>query len=210
MVHPPQPRAERETVTLRDGTQVIIRGIRPDDAPRLQDLFHRLSPESIYFRFLGRPKDLPLAQAERLANVDCEQCMAFVATHGRDDVRDIVAVARYAQVAGRPGLAEAGVVVEDQYQGRGLGTLLLKRLTAYAREHGVQAFYASVHPANNQILRFIQRSGLPTESRLEAGVWEMHVYLDRGGEKESDAGHPDGGHSAAGHLDAAQDGVGEV
>jgi len=189
MTHVPPPRPEQETVTLRDGTEVVIRAIRPDDAPRLQDLFHRLSPESVYFRFLGRPKDLPLAQAQRLANVDCVLCMAFVATHGRDDVRDIIGVARYAHVEGRPGLAEAGIVVEDRYQGRGLGTMLLKRLIAYAREHGVQALYASVHPANDQILRFIQRSSLPTESRLEAGVWEMHVYLDQDAQEGLEAGH---------------------
>jgi RimJ/RimL family protein N-acetyltransferase len=173
-----EARLHRETVTLRDDTEVIVRPILPEDAPRLQNLFSRLSPESIYFRFLGRPKDLPRAQAERLVNVDYEKRMAFVATCGTDDVRDIIAVARYAEVEGSPGLAEAGVVVEDRYQKRGLGTILLSRLTQYAREQGVQAFYASVHPANNRILRFIQRSGLPSESRLESGVWEMHVSLE--------------------------------
>jgi len=69
-----------ETVALRDGTTVTIRPIRPDDARGLQALFDRLSPESIAFRFLGQPKELPYEQARQLANVDYQKRMALVAT----------------------------------------------------------------------------------------------------------------------------------
>jgi len=164
-----------ETVTLRDGTEVSIRAIVPEDAPLLQELVRRLSPESIFLRFLTRLKELGQTQAERLANVDYQSQMALVATLGRD----IIGVARYALSTDQgPGMAEAAVVVQDEYQNQGLGTLLLMRLSGFARDHGVEAFVASIHPSNERIMRFIRKSGMRTESRIAAGLWEIRVYLE--------------------------------
>ena len=168
-----------EAVTLRDGTTVTIRPIRPDDARRLQELFARLSPESISLRFLGQPRELPYEQAEQLANVDYRTRMALVATREQGDEEHVIAVARYAvNPATGPDLAEAAIVVEDEYQHRGLGTHLLKRLVAYARTHGIHAFMATVRHDNVQIMRFVRHSGLPAESKLEAGAWEIMVKLE--------------------------------
>ena len=168
-----------EAVALRDGTTVTIRPIRPDDARRLQELFARLSPESISLRFLGQPRELPYEQAEQLANVDYRTRMALVATREQGDEEHVIAVARYAvNPAAGPDLAEAAIVVEDEYQHRGLGTLLLKRLVAYARTHGIHAFMATVRHDNVQIMRFVRHSGLPAESKLEAGTWEIIVQLE--------------------------------
>jgi len=169
---------KHETATLRDGTTVTIRPIRPDDAPRLQALFYRLSPESIALRFLGHPKELPYEQAQQLANVDYQTRMALVATREEDSEEHIIAVARYAADSAQPDLAEAAIVVEDEYQKQGLGTLLLIRLVAYARTHGIRDFMATVHHDNAQIMRFIRRSGLPSQSKLAAGVWEIVVKLE--------------------------------
>jgi RimJ/RimL family protein N-acetyltransferase len=174
-----------DTVTLRDDTTVTIRPIRPDDAPRLQALFHRLSPESIALRFLGHPKELPYEQARQFATVDYQKRMALVATREQDGEEHIIAVARYAvDPAADPDLAEAAIVVEDKYQKRGLGTLLLTRLVAYAQAHGIRAFRATIRQDNAQIMRFIQRSRLPTESKLEAGAWDILVKLESKRQKD--------------------------
>ncbi|MBN1657535.1 MAG: GNAT family N-acetyltransferase [Anaerolineae bacterium] len=163
-----------ETVTLHDGTEVIIRPIRPDDAPRLQSTFHRLSPETIFYRFLGQPKNLADEQAHRLANVDYDSHMAFVAMIGDD----VIGVARYAEPNwGEDGVAEAGVIVEDAYQSKGLGTMLLKRLTDYGKAHGIHTFAATIHHSNVKILRFLRHSGLPVERRLDGGLWEVKVRI---------------------------------
>jgi GNAT superfamily N-acetyltransferase len=168
-----------ESVTLRDGTTVTIRPIRPDDAPRLQALFARLSPESIFSRFLEICKELPYRQAERLANVDYQTQMALVATREQCGEEHIVAVAHYWVIpAGEPYLAEPAIVVEDRYQSRGLGTLLLKRLAAYARAHGIRTFLATFHHNNARIIRIIRRSGLPTKSKVELGICEIQVKLE--------------------------------
>jgi acetyltransferase len=170
--YPPMPQA----VKLLDGTMVTVRPISPDDAPRLQALFGRLSPSTVYLRFLEYRKELTHEQAARLASVDYQKQMALVATREEED---IIAVARYAVTQpGAPYHAEVAIVVEDQYQGRGLGALLLRWLLAYARMHDVRTIHATVHPNNTQILRFIEHSGLPAEKRLEAGAWDIQVKLE--------------------------------
>lgn len=166
-----------ESVTLRDGTRAVIRAIQADDAPRLQALHARLSPESVYLRFLEQLKVLPAHEAQRLASVDYQTRMALVAVR-EDDLEQIIGVARYAVAdSARPDAAEAAIVVEDAFQGRGLGTILVDRLVKYAQAHGIRAFLASVHHSNSEILRFIQRSGLPVEKRLDTGVWEIRIKL---------------------------------
>lgn len=169
-----------ETVTLRDGTEVELRPIRLDDAERLQGLFSRLSAESIYLRFLERRKELPLDQAIRFATVNYDTTMAIVAVHqeGSDEPK-IIGVARYGVEPGqKERVAEAAVVVEDAFQNRGLGTLLLQRLLGYAREQGMQALQATVHQNNAKILHFIQKGGLPTERRFSSGAWEVKVTVN--------------------------------
>jgi acetyltransferase len=169
-----------EVISLRDGMQVIIRPVRPDDAPGLQALFNRLSPRSIYHRFLGFRKALPDQEAKRLAEVDYQAKMALVATYDKHGRENIIGVARYDALSStEPSVAEASVVVEDHYQGRGLCTHLLKRLKVYAQTHDIRAFRALVHNDNTQIMRLIQYSGLPVERMtIEQGVWDIQVNLE--------------------------------
>ncbi|HEX7972853.1 MAG TPA: GNAT family N-acetyltransferase [Anaerolineales bacterium] len=168
-----------ETVTLRDGLQVILRPIRPDDAPRLQEGFNRLSQRSVYLRFLESFRQLPDEQAENFARLDYANRMALVVEIQEHSEPHLIGVARYALIGpDAPGLAESAVVVVDEFQGKGLGTLLLDRLVKHARTHGVYAFTATVHISNTQIMRFIKKSGLRSEKKmLEPGVWEIHIYL---------------------------------
>lgn len=169
-----------ETVRLQDGRTVLLRPIRPDDAPRLQEGFARLSPESIYLRFLEAASGLSDAQARHLATVDYQERMAMVGSVQEDGQERLVAVARYGLLAGgEPGLAEAAIVVRDDYQGQGLGKILIKRLLQYGRRHGVKTLVATVHSSNARILRFITKSGLPFEKKmLEPGVWEYRIRLE--------------------------------
>lgn len=177
---PTYPLEYVETVTLRDGLQVILRPILPEDAPRLQEGFDRLSQRSVYLRFLESFRHLPDELAENFARLDYANRMAFVAEIREHSEPHIIGVARYALIGqAAPGMAESAIVVVDEFQGRGLGTLLLDRLVKYARTHGVDAFTATVHMTNAQILRFIKKSNLQTEKKmLEPGVWEIHIYLN--------------------------------
>lgn len=171
-----------EQVVLPDGTPVIIRPIRPEDAPKLQVAFKRLSIQSVYYRFLQVFTQLTDQQAYEFANLDYYQRMALVAEIREDGASNLIGVARYVILPGdEPGLAESAVVVIDEYQKRGLGSLLLQRLVRYACSHGVRTFLATVHVSNAQIMRFIQRSGFPADKKMiEPGVWEIRVRLQDG------------------------------
>lgn len=177
----PDPSAFLEEHELRDGTKIIVRPIRPSDADELRALFKRLSPDSIYLRFLEARKDLTIEQARQFATVDYDDDMAIVASlHHPEDSGDIIGVARYSVLPGAERrVAETAIVVEDAYQNRGLGTLLLLRLVQYATNHGVDSLRASVHQSNAHILYFIKKSGLETTRKLEeGGVWEITVDLE--------------------------------
>lgn len=165
--------------TLEDGTRVVIRPIRPDDAPRLQEGFTHLSAESIYYRFLDSTNQLSDEQARRLSTLDYLTHMALVASVSEEGQERLVGVARYALVgAETPAAAETAVIVRDDYHGRGLGTLLYVRLIDYARQHGVQTLVATIHQSNSRIMQFIRRSGLPFDREmLEPGTLLVKIHI---------------------------------
>jgi acetyltransferase len=168
-----------EQATLRDGLSVLIRPIRPDDADDLQAGFRRLSPESIYLRFLGTMNELSDNMAQQLATLDYHSRMAFVATVPIAGKEILIGVARYGLVgAAEPGMAECAIVVGDEYQGRGLGQRMLDQLIRYARAHGVTGLLATIHSTNTRIKRFIERSGFEADRKMtEPGVWEVRLKI---------------------------------
>jgi acetyltransferase len=167
------------SATLENGAVVTVRPIRPDDAPRLQEGFSHLSAESIYYRFLDTTKQITDEQARRLSDLDYINQMALVATIFEAGEERLIGVARYALVGPQmPGGAETAVIVRDDYQGHGLGTLLYVRLIEYARQHGVQTLIAAIHQSNAGIMKFIRRSGLPFEREmLEPGTMLVKIHL---------------------------------
>ncbi|MFN8499007.1 MAG: GNAT family N-acetyltransferase [Anaerolineae bacterium] len=161
-------------IALPDGTRLSVRAIAPDDAPRLQAFVARLSPQTLFLRTLVPMKTLSEKDAQRLASVDYRRRMALIAAN---DAGEIVGVARYAVPSGGAGdSAEIAIVVEDAYQGRTLGTLLLKELAAYARGQGIAAFTAAVSSENARVRYLIARSGLPAEIH-DAGYGEQEVRI---------------------------------
>ena len=169
-----------ETVTLKDGTQVIIRPIHPDDAEDLQATFQRLSMESIYLRFLSFKKVLADEEAHYLATVDYISRMAFVAIYKENGHEIVVGVSRYALLdQDDPEMAESAVVVTDEYQGRGLGKQLLRRLVNYARARGIHYLRGNMQIGNNRMLGLVKRSGLPHQTRYVDGIWEVNIDISQ-------------------------------
>lgn len=170
-----------ERVALKDGSKIMIRAIRPDDAPRLQVFHTRLSDESILFRFLGHPQVLSDEQARTLANVDYHNTMALVATVAAKDDTRVIGVARYARIpAGAPGRAEAAIIVEDAFQKRGVGAILSNRLIAYASQRGIHTLVSFIFSENIQVLRLLRHIGLKFDVVGRDGdLMEIHVTLPR-------------------------------
>jgi CBS domain-containing protein/GNAT superfamily N-acetyltransferase len=169
--------AGRETIILNNETEVAIRPIRPDDAPRLQDSFVRMSAQTIYDRFLGFRKGLPDPDARYLTNLDYERHMALVATIDLDGEDTIIGVARYHVLDDDPDCAEFAIVIADSFQRQGLGSWLMKRLLEYAQQRGLRSLLGLTHLHNNRLLRFVQRSGLPVTHRFQDGLREVKIAL---------------------------------
>lgn len=150
--------ADAVNATLRDGRRVTIRPIRRDDVARNIAFLDSLSPPSKHFLFLGGISRLSDAELERLCDPDYAHDMAFVALATDANApggQRQVGVCRYAGADDTTG-AEISVAVADDWQHRGLGKLLLRRLIDYARTHGVRRLY-SMDSAANEAMRHLAR-----------------------------------------------------
>jgi RimJ/RimL family protein N-acetyltransferase len=146
-----------EEVRLREGSNVEIRPIAPEDKPVLAAGFEALSPESRYLRFLGTKKRLTTSDLAFLTEVDHTDHEALLAIEPGSG--EGVGVARYVRDPDDRGAAEAAVTVVDAWQGRGLGTELLRRLVVRAREEGVERFTAELFTDNRDMLDLFRSTG---------------------------------------------------
>ena len=163
-------------VELRDGTTAHLRPIRPDDADRLRAGLRLLSPRSRYQRFLAPVDHLTEGQVRYLTEVDHRDHVAWVALDA--DAPDLpgIGVARYVRLRDEPTVAEAAVTVIDDYQGRGLGTLLLAVLARTALDRGIATFRNYVLPGNAELLELAEQLGAEVTDTGD-GVWLVDVPL---------------------------------
>jgi GNAT superfamily N-acetyltransferase len=165
--------ARAEPFRLRDGREMIIRRIGPDDAPRLVAFHRTLSARTRRFRFFSPMRELSPEFATRLANVDFVSRAAFLAVFAEDGAMG--AVARYERDA--PLSAEVAFVVHDSLQGQGLGTELLQHLAVLARSHAFETFTAVVLSDNIDMLDVFRHSGFPLRAVLEGDVTRVTMDI---------------------------------
>ncbi|HKQ61230.1 MAG TPA: GNAT family N-acetyltransferase [Candidatus Polarisedimenticolaceae bacterium] len=170
------PWAEARRESLRGGEPVIVRPVRLSDEEPLRDLFYRLSDESTYRRFMAYRKRHPHEEMQRLVDLDYEQSMALVVCTQEDGVESILAMSRY-DVDPATRLADVAFVVRDAWQGRGIGTLLLRRMSEIARDRGLPGFTADVLSTNHPMLSVFQKSGLQLQVEQARGVAHLVAHL---------------------------------
>jgi GNAT superfamily N-acetyltransferase len=144
---------------LRDGSRVLVRPIRPEDKQALREGFQRLSARSRYRRFLSSLGQLSEQQVRHLTEVDYVDHMAWVAVDLSRPTRLGVGVARYIRLPEEPTAAEAAVTVLDGYQGRGIGTILLRMLAESAGAHGIRSFRGYVLAENVPMMEILDGLG---------------------------------------------------
>ena len=160
---------------MRDGVSVPVREIRAEDAGALRRLVDRSSERSIELRFFGPMKELSEERARSFAEVDGVDRFALVALDPEDE-GEIVAVVRYEREAGTDG-AEYAALVEDRFQGRGLGIGLTRQLIDAARERGIGRLHALVMRENRVMLGLLRSLELPERQRWENGLEHIEIYL---------------------------------
>lgn len=156
---PDAARAIAGPLPLRDGTVLYVRALRFDDAERLCAFHASLSPETIYARFFHMLLELTSAEVAVLMRLDYVNRMALVATTGPDVEAALVGIARYARIG--PQVAEIAAVVQDQWQGRGIGTALLRHLATYACVQGVTTFCGVIQARNTRAIGLLRACGFP-------------------------------------------------
>lgn len=167
-----------EAETLRDGKQILIKAIHPVDKEELLEGFHRLSPQSVYFRMFTAKKDLTQDELESFTNIDFEDNMALVVWIEESGERNIIGGGRYSIFKREPAVvAEVAFSVVDIYQGQGIASLLLKHLIDIGRTQGVDEFYATVLPNNNAMLKVFEKSGLPVSVNRTRDETEVRLDL---------------------------------
>jgi len=157
---------------LRDGSEVVIRPIQPEDRELLRSGFERLSERARYLRFQSPLTELSDQQLSYLTVVDHHDHEALLAVDPERD--DAVGVARYVRVG--DGVAECAIVVADDWQNRGLGSELLERLVERAHEEGIERFTALVLADNSDALRLLERLG-DTVRRGTGSQVELEIEL---------------------------------
>jgi GNAT superfamily N-acetyltransferase len=172
----PTPRSAPEgwegQLLLADGGLAFVRPVRAEDKAELAALHTRLSPDAQYLRYFTARRRLPESELLRALDVDYHERMAFVAfVQGR-----LAAYACY--VGARAGAAEIAFQVEDAQQGRGLATLLLEQLAAYAHEQGVHRFTALVLTRNERMLEVFRDAGFPRSVQRDGAVLEVTLEID--------------------------------
>jgi GNAT superfamily N-acetyltransferase len=143
---------------LADGTSVLIRPIRPDDAERERAFIEGLSQQSRYFRFLDAMRSPSSALIKQLTEIDQSRDAAFAALIGAEPSQRIIGVARYSLCENGES-CECAVSVADEFQRRGLGTLLMRHLIEHARVHGIKSLYSLDAADNGSMWGFAKRLG---------------------------------------------------
>jgi GNAT superfamily N-acetyltransferase len=163
------------TISLPSGYHVRFRVVQPNDAPALQRFLERCSDRTIYLRFFGSLNEFSEEKAQYFAHTDGVDHFAFVALDP-DDQDEIIAIVRYDREPGAE-QAEYAAIVEDSWQGYGIGIALTRRLVEIAWGNGVRYFYALVMGKNKRMLELLRHLDLPEQEHEAEGVKQVEVEL---------------------------------
>jgi acetyltransferase len=174
-IHPYPAHLEQE-VALRDGTALRLRPIRPEDAEMEHTFVTELSEQSRYLRFLHTLPQLTPRMLARFTQIDYDTELALIALHEEDGKEKMAGVARYVpQPDGES--AEYAVAIADDWQRRGLGTLMLTRLLECARHNGLRRIEGTVLAVNQGMLRVVSALGFTLFTDPNTPE-EIQVYKD--------------------------------
>jgi acetyl coenzyme A synthetase (ADP forming)-like protein len=160
-------------VVLRDGSTVRVRPARSSDATRVEDYLIGLSPETRRLRFWSQAIDVR-ELARRIVDVDYVDHLTLLVLQGGDEGR-MIGGAQYIRIEG--GRAEISLSVTDDFQGRGIGSILLGQLAQEAARHGITTFVGDVLPENHAMVNVFRASGFTVSIRATPGVIEVEFPI---------------------------------
>jgi acetyltransferase len=154
----PYPDQYIDILKLREGPAVIIRPIRPEDEPLVEELLKTSSEQTLTMRFFRKISDMSHDQLTRYCHVDYDREMSFVAVMRNGEGERLIGEVRVSKL---PDLenAEMAVVVGDQWQGQGIGKALCLHCIKTAKESGIKKMWMEILQANSKMLRTAEKMG---------------------------------------------------
>jgi acyl-CoA hydrolase/ribosomal protein S18 acetylase RimI-like enzyme len=166
------------THTFKNGVQIRFRAIRPSDEEAMRRLFYRFSDKAVYYRYFTPIKTMPHARMQAYVNVDYSDTLSIVGLAGESGEGRIIAEARFVRDL-QGAKADVAFVVDEAYQGMGIGTFLYRMLIRLARQRGIQGFHADVLSSNRNMLKVFEKGGLPVKASLEDGIYSLWMPFGR-------------------------------
>ena len=162
MVISPYPKKYETLWSLKNGKEILLRPIKPEDEPLWLEMFQSFSEESIRYRFFQILRDTPHEVRVRYCNIDYDREIAIVADIVENGERKILGVARVSiEADGKTG--EMAFIVSDYWQGFGLGTKMVDYVLDIAKEKGVESVYAIMLTDNYRALTLTKKMGFNLE-----------------------------------------------
>jgi acetyltransferase len=174
LVISPYPSKYESLEVTSHGEEVFVRPVKPEDAPLFQTFFNVLSPAAIYFRFFSPVKSLSPTMLARFTQIDYDREIALVAFDGdRETMMGVVRVV--AEPDGKRG--EFALIVGDPWQGRGIGSVLLKRCLQVAKAQGMETVEGVVLAENRLMLNLGRKLGFRVLPGAGAGEYKLSIEL---------------------------------
>lgn len=167
-----------ENWTMKNGTEAVIRPIRPEDEPLMAKFHETISERSVMLRYfypMALSQRIEHERLSRISFIDYDREMALVAEiQGRHGTNEIIAAGRLIKLYGGTD-AEFTVLVSDAYQGYGLGTEILRRLVEIGKQEGVTRIYGNIVGANSNMLRVTEQLGFKVVGQKQEGVVRVEL-----------------------------------
>jgi acyl-CoA synthetase (NDP forming)/GNAT superfamily N-acetyltransferase len=167
-----------EYVLLRDGESVLLRAATARDVPAVEAFMATVSRDSLQMRFMGAVAYVSRSAVEFMCTGDPADRLCLLAIVGQGSDARVVGTGTYTSV-GVGGRAEVAFLVQDEFQGRGISTLLLERLAGIAAGNGFTGFEADVLYENQAMMNVFRDSGFEVQQAVDGG--SIHVEFPVGG-----------------------------
>jgi acyl-CoA hydrolase len=164
--------------TLRDGTEVFFRPVKPTDESALAEMLYSLSEQSVRTRYMAHTMTFPHRDVQQLTNIDYRSDVAIVGTVPGVSGEQIVAMTQYF-LDPKTQVAEVAFLVHDEWQQKGMGTFLLEYIAKVARVRGVKSFCAKVLPDNKAMLAIFHNSGYKVNTEFDGQAYSVTFDLGK-------------------------------
>lgn len=177
------PEEYEKSIKLKDGSEILLRPVKPVDERMVQEFFYSMSSREVYYRFLHSIKTFPRKDMQRMVNIDYYREMSVLALAGEFGKQEVAGVGRY--ILDGSEYPEVDFAVKERFQGMGLGRIIMEYIADIAKDRGFKGIHAVVMSDNQASLHILTNLGYAVTGVMGQGVIEAKIHFDRPVEEAS-------------------------